>query len=207
MPATAGTAPVITRGGTSPGNLHIAEAELVTIRALWRSLAARDPATAAHSRRVARLARRIGRRLGLGPDELRMLSRAGRLHDIGKLATPDATLRKPGSLDEAERRRIERHVRDGVLILADFPALWQLLPLVATHHERWDGAGYPAGLAGSAIPYGGRILAVADSFDAMTASRPYRGRLPAKAARRILRSGAGTQWDPAVVEAFLGPPR
>lgn len=178
----------------------------VIISALLRALAARDFATAMHSKRVARLARRIATEMGSTPAESETVYRAGMLHDIGKLKTKDSILSKPGPLTESERRRMEAHVKYGVRILSNYPCLYPLIPMVASHHERVDGKGYPVGLAGNEdIPLGGRILAVADTYDCMTSDRPYRDAMERESARKVLREGAGTQWDEAVVSAFLGP--
>jgi HD-GYP domain-containing protein (c-di-GMP phosphodiesterase class II) len=178
--------------------------EALAVLTLWRALAARDSQTAAHSRRVARLTRRVGKTLGLTPGERKTLFFAALLHDLGKLKAGDATLFKPGPLDDRERRRMEAHVLHGVRILSRFAALWALIPLVSSHHERVDGCGYPAGLVD--IPLGGRIIACLDAYDSMTSDRPYRLAMPVERARQTLREGAGSQWDEMVVAAFLGPP-
>jgi putative nucleotidyltransferase with HDIG domain len=178
-------------------------AKHVAIMALYLALRAKDPPTAAHSRRVARLAVKIGRKLGLPKDEVRALLHAGFLHDIGKFAVPDAVLSKPDELDPAEREMIERHVRAGCRIVASFPMLWHLLPAIAGHHERMRGDGYPASTAGEHIPLSARVLAVADTWDALVSDRPYRRALPHQRAKEILLAGAGRLYDPKVVAALM----
>jgi HD-GYP domain-containing protein (c-di-GMP phosphodiesterase class II) len=175
------------------------------VRLLWNALLSRDPATARHCLRVSRAARRLGKKLGLSPAECKTLSQAGRIHDAGKIRTSDATLKKRGPLTPRERRHIEQHVAAGVRLLATTPLLWHLIPAVASHHQRYDGTGYPVeGLVAESIPYLGRILAVVDAHDAMSFPRRYRRRpMACDRVESILRDGAGTQWDPAVVAAFL----
>ncbi len=176
---------------------------LGAVTALARTIDAKSPWTAGHSERVTAMALDIGRTLALTAEEMLVLHRGGLLHDIGKLATPPEILDKPGRLTPEERARIEQHPRDGVRILepiADFAAL---LPIVLEHHERFDGCGYPDGKAGHDIHRLARVLAVADVYDALVSDRPYRPGLAASAALDIVRDGAGTQFDPVVVDAFL----
>jgi hypothetical protein len=176
---------------------HSALASLVEVVEL------RDPYTAGHSRRVADLSRALALRLGLSPAEADHLLSAGRVHDIGKVAIDPLVLAKPGKLDAAEWAEMRRHPILGADVIARFAAYGDGFRLVRHHHEAWDGSGYPDGLAGAAIPLGARILAVADTFDALTSDRPYRSRLEQARAIAILREGAGRQWDPAVVEALF----
>ncbi len=169
---------------------------------LAETLDLRDVATARHSETVGRYAEQIAVELGLPPDHVERLRVAGVLHDIGKLGVSDAVLLKPGGLDASEWEQIERHPEIGARIL-EHANLRDVASWVLAHHERIDGTGYPGGLAGDAIPLGGRVLAVADAYEAMTADRPYRRALPHDLARAELRRAAGTQFDPQVVDAFL----
>jgi len=168
---------------------------------LARAVDARDVYTGSHSQRVADLAARIARRLDVGPEQIELTRLAGSLHDLGKLAIPEEILRKPGPLTDPERLVLERHPQIGFRMLetlgVDPVAEW-----VLHHHERWDGNGYPDGLAEDAIPLGARIIFVADAYDAMTSDRVYRERLSEEEALEELESCAGTQFDPAVVAAL-----
>ena len=143
----------------------------------------------------------MGQRLGLEPGELTLLHRAAQLHDIGKMAIPDAILQKPGPLDTEERRFIERHTIFGERIIAAAPSLAPVAPIVRSSHERFDGTGYPDELAGDEIPLASRIIFACDAFYAMTAERPYSPACSAADAIEELRFCAGGQFDPAVVEA------
>jgi len=169
---------------------------------LLRVLREREPDLVQHLHVTAGLAREAGRRLGLAPEALDEVVRAAELLDVGKMAIPDSILAKPGPLDDEEWAFMRRHTVIGEGILSIAPALVPVARLVRSSHERYDGGGYPDGLAGSEIPLGARIVFVCDAFDAMTADRPYRGRMSADAALRELRAGAGSQFDPDVVEAF-----
>ncbi|HWE40321.1 MAG TPA: HD domain-containing phosphohydrolase, partial [Isosphaeraceae bacterium] len=173
------------------------------IRSLTAAIDAKDPYTCGHSERVARIAVRLGEALGMSPNQRGDLYLMGLLHDVGKIGIEDTVLNKRGALTPEEFRRIQSHVRIGVHILADLKKLSHLLPGVAHHHESLDGSGYPAGLSGEAIPLPARILAVADAFDAMSSSRPYRRRLSPEQIDDIFRKGAGIQWDPKVVDALF----
>ena len=157
-----------------------------------------DHATQKHAERIARLAFEIGRELGLDGRALDELRQAAPLHDIGKLAVPEEILLKPGRLDPAEMAIARRHAAAGAQMLTGLAA-----EIAHTHHERWDGTGYPAGLAGEEIPLAGRIVAVADVFDALISERPYKPAWPVERAIAEIRAGAGTHFDPAVVAAFL----
>ncbi|HEU5433038.1 MAG TPA: HD domain-containing phosphohydrolase, partial [Thermomicrobiales bacterium] len=141
--------------------------------------------------------------LGLTGEEADLLDTAGRVHDLGKVAMSPSLLSKQGPLDEDEWRQVRQHPVNGAAILERFAGYRECSLLVRHHHEWWDGSGYPAGLAADAIPLGSRILAVADAFDAMTSARAYRQAQGPDAAMRILEAGAGAQWDPRVVQAFL----
>ncbi|MBI5106799.1 MAG: diguanylate cyclase [Solirubrobacterales bacterium] len=155
-----------------------------------------------HSSGVAELALRVGRRLGMGAEELEEIAWAAELHDIGKVAVPEHILNKPAPLSTAEWGEMHKHTIIGERILRAAPALAPVGRLVRASHERWDGRGYPDGVAGEDIPLGARIVAVCDAFDAMTSDRPYRASIGAAAAVDELRRCAGTQFDPGVVEAF-----
>jgi len=173
------------------------------IFALAAAVEAKDPFTEAHTQRVAETARAIGVRLGCGPSQLDTLFRGGLIHDIGKIGIPDAILLKPGPLDHDEEVTMHLHPLIGETIVAPLRSGTGLLPIIRNHHERWDGTGYPDRLAGGAIPEGARIVAVCDAFDALVNDRPYRPRRSLDEALATLRAGAGRQWDPRVVDAFL----
>ena len=169
---------------------------------LLRALAERNPELRHHLTGVAELAEATALRMRLGHDEVERVRHAAELHDVGKVAVPDAILTKPAALDDAEWAFIRRHTLIGERIVSAAPALTRVAQLVRSSHERWDGAGYPDGLAGEAIPLGARIVAVADAFDAMTGPRPYAVARSEEDAFAELRRCAGAQFDPAVVEAF-----
>jgi HD-GYP domain-containing protein (c-di-GMP phosphodiesterase class II) len=173
------------------------------IRALTAAIDAKDPYTSGHSERVARIAVRLGEELGLSANERGDLYLMGLLHDVGKIGIEDGVLKKPGKLSPEEYRTIQSHVKIGVHILADLKKLHHLLPGVAHHHEHIDGSGYPSGLTGDQIPLPARILAVADAFDAMSSSRPYRRRMTWDQIEDVFRRGAGHQWDPVIIDALF----
>jgi response regulator RpfG family c-di-GMP phosphodiesterase len=169
---------------------------------LASAVEARDDDTGNHVGRVARRAVATGREMGLGGEELRHLWVGALLHDIGKIAVPDGILRKPARLTDEEYEVMKRHPEIGAAIMSRSAFLRPALPAVLHHQERWDGAGYPAGLHGEEISLQGRIIAVVDTYDAIVSSRPYRaGRSPEVALAEIERC-SGTQFDPAVVTAF-----
>ena len=157
----------------------------------------------ARARSLVRTAEEVGRRLGMSGEELRDLRYAAAFHDIGKVAVPERVLNKPGPLTEAERREVERHVEAGAEVLAEVEVPEGVLPLLRHSHERWDGGGYPDGLAGDRIPLGARVILVCRAHDAMTADRPYRRALAAATARDEIREAAGRQFDSRVATAFL----
>jgi diguanylate cyclase (GGDEF)-like protein len=167
------------------------------------ALEARDPHTANHSAKVRKYAMLIAGHMKLPERQIEHCGRAAMLHDIGKIGLPDTILLKEGALTPAEWEIVRRHPVMSVKIMEGMEFLDQEIPSVRYHHERYDGAGYPEGLCGSAIPVGARILAVADAFDAMTSSRVYRGGMPVDKALAELNRGSGTQFDPAIVHAFL----
>ncbi|MDR7499589.1 MAG: HD domain-containing phosphohydrolase [Armatimonadota bacterium] len=170
--------------------------------ALVAAVEARDRYTKGHSARVSQMAVLIGEEMGLSGAELRSLGRGGLVHDVGKLAVPDAILSKPGRLSPEEYEVVKRHPVNGYDVVKRIASLRDELPIVLYHHEWYDGRGYPQGLAGERIPLAARITAVADVYDALTSERPYRPPLTEEEALAHLRRMAGTQFDPAVVEAF-----
>ena len=174
-----------------------------TVRALAAALELRDDQTGAHAERVTELALRLAERVAPELVSDTELEYGFLLHDLGKIGVPDAVVLKPGPLDEDEMETMRRHVELGEQIVARIPYLGGLArQVIAAHHERWDGNGYPRGLAGENIPLPARIFAVVDAFDAMTNDRPYRRALPVEDALAEIRSGAGTQFDPDIVRAF-----
>ena len=173
-------------------------------RSLTSAIDAKDSYTFGHSERVARIAVELGRTLGLDGDALSDLYLAGLLHDVGKIGVPDSILHKKGPLTDDERRVMEQHTRIGESLLAHLPLLQgEGLSVVRSHHERWDGHGYPDRLSGTDIPVGARIFSVADALDAMTIDRPYRGGLDWDAALAQLEQEAGSHFDPNVVDALI----
>lgn len=176
---------------------------LDTLRAMSQAIEVRDPYTSGHSERVARIAGELAYRMGLSADECQKISLAGVLHDIGKIGVPDQILLKPGRLTPEEQSIIQRHPEIGYRILKSLAKLRFALPGVLHHHERWDGKGYPHQLAGENIPLMARILAVADAFDAMSTSRPYRVAMSLAKTKAIMQEGAGNYWDPAIVKLLL----
>jgi ribonuclease P protein subunit RPR2 len=174
----------------------------VTVEALATAIEAKDLTTGGHIERV----RRLGLLLAgeIAPRDVRepQMAYAFLLHDIGKLAVPDAILRAPGGLTEDQWTLMRRHPEEGVRILSDVPFLDKALDVVHHHHERWDGGGYPDGLKGEEIPLWARIFAVVDALDAITAERPYRAARSYRQALAEIRTHAGSQFDPAVVDAL-----
>jgi HD-GYP domain-containing protein (c-di-GMP phosphodiesterase class II) len=193
--------------GIHSGNIELyrQQAELMSgiIRALTSAIDAKDQYTCGHSDRVARFSVRIGRELNCTQDQLDTIYLSGLLHDIGKIGVSDSVLRKPDRLTDEEYSHIQTHVQVGHRILVDLKKLGEVLPAVLHHHESWDGSGYPQGLRGEAIPLSARIIAVADSFDAMGSDRPYRKGMADEKIDGIFRGGRGKQWDPQVVDAFF----
>ena len=174
-----------------------------TIRCLVTAIEAKDEYTRGHSERVALYGKRLGQQVGFNKEERERVYLSGLLHDVGKIGIADETLLKPGSLSEQEFNEIQRHPEEGWAILHQLKDLDPIMPGVLHHHERIDGAGYPDRLHGGEIPIDGRILAVADAYDAMTSDRPYRKGLTNERAIEILHEGAGTQWDSDLVQAFV----
>jgi putative nucleotidyltransferase with HDIG domain len=184
-------------------SLHELEEHSVgTLQALVAAVDARDTYTAHHSLNVSDYSCAIARQMGLR-DELGALERAGLLHDIGKIGVSEYALLKPGRLTPEEYASIKEHSEIGARIIEMAPFLSTIVPVIRHHHERWDGEGYPAGLAGEDIPQLSRILGVADALDAMTSHRSYRNALSVTRARKELIEGRGSQFDPAVVDATV----
>lgn len=179
------------------------EAYVSTVRVLAATIDARDPYTLGHSARVARLSLRVGESLGLNQEELEALEIACLFHDIGKLKTPDSVLLKKGAHNSAEYTEMIQHAEDGADILRSAPSLRKYIPAVRHHHEWYNGNGYPDRLRGEDIPLFAAIIAIADAFDAMTSTRPYRKALPKEAALEELVLHSGEQFDPALVEIFM----
>lgn len=167
------------------------------------ALDARDTYTASHSNRVAEMVLVLAAALGLGPDETTLIHIAAHLHDIGKIAVPDAVLRKNGPLTADEWQEMRRHPVTGYNILRRVADFQDIAVLVLHHHERWDGRGYPDGLSGTDIPFGSRIIAVADSIDAMMSSRSYRAAMTGAACRCEIEKNSGIMYDPRVASAAL----
>jgi HD-GYP domain-containing protein (c-di-GMP phosphodiesterase class II) len=187
-----------TKKSTRPGG---APAEPTWIEPLFARASDCDVTFRAHALRVAALSVRVGTALGLRPAELETLELAAKLHDVGKLAVSARILAKPGPLDEDEWAAMRRHPAEGARLLAPHVSSTEVLAIVRSHHERWDGAGYPEGLSAEQIPLGARIVAVVDAFCAMTEPRPYRPCLDHRAARSELVAQAGRQFDPVCADA------
>ena len=182
---------------------HYDRAVHAHVEALAAAMDMRDQRTARHSEDVVELARCVGELLELDEAALLELEFAARLHDVGKIQVPDAVLNKPGPLEPHENEVIRCHAIWGSETLCRIPGLEAVATIVRFHHERWDGAGYPDGLGGSRIPLGSRIISVCDAYGAMTADRPYRAAMAPADALDEIRSGAATQFDPAVVQALV----
>ncbi len=173
------------------------------VRSLAEIVDHRDATTFHHSERVAANAARLARVLELPEPEVELIEQAASVHDLGKIGVPDLVLLKPGPLTSVEMESMRRHTELGSEILTGFRLFRPGANIVRHHHERWDGGGYPDGLAGEAIPVGARVVAVVDAFDAMTSDRPYRHALSRTEALGRIADGAGSQWDPRIVGAFL----
>lgn len=173
-----------------------------TIQGITNSIEARDPYTRGHSQRVGQIAKAIAEELNWDSEDLELIDWGGMLHDVGKIGINDAILNKPGKLEDEEYKSIKLHPLIGAQIVKDIPFLKPVVPYILEHHERFDGTGYPKGLSGEDISIEGRLLAVADVFDAMTTDRPYQQAFkPEVAVEKILKR-ANSQFDPNVVEAF-----
>jgi putative nucleotidyltransferase with HDIG domain len=181
------------------------EAALVGMaEALVALVEARDHLTGSHCQQVADLVHHLALSMGWPASEAQMLRLAARLHDLGKVAVPDSILQKPGVLTSEERALMQQHAAVGAEIVSHIPALRPLAPVIRAHHERWDGQGYPDHLVGEAIPVGARILTVVDAYQAMITDRVYRRACAKEGALAELRHGAGSQFDPQVVDVLLG---
>jgi putative nucleotidyltransferase with HDIG domain len=172
--------------------------------ALAKALEARDDDTASHSLNVTKYAMLLGREIGLSEEEMRILGQGAMLHDLGKIGIPDEILKKPGNLDAVEFERIKEHPRLTSEILAPLETSNHYSSIARSHHERWDGQGYPDGLNGEDIPLLARIVAVADAWDAMTSNRVYRAGMNDQAALAILEKEKDWgQWDPYLIDEFI----
>jgi len=178
----------------------------VTLEALGDALDLKDAETEGHSKRVTAFTIAIARAMGLPADQIRVIARGAFLHDIGKMAIPDAILRKPGALDAEEIIIMREHCYRGYQMLKKIPFLTEAAEIVYSHQERWDGTGYPRGLKGEQIPLGSRMFSVADTLDAITSDRPYRPKQSISAACEEIRAWSGRQFDPEVVQVFLSMP-
>jgi putative nucleotidyltransferase with HDIG domain len=173
------------------------------LHSLTSAVDAKDAYTCGHSERVALVSRHLASQLGLNDRDVEQVYMAGVLHDVGKIGVPESVLQKTGRLTPEEFEQIKRHPAIGAKILQDVKQIREIIPGVLHHHERYDGKGYPAGLSGNSIPLMGRIICLADCFDAMTSSRTYRKALPLEVALTEIRRCSGTQFDPALAEVFL----
>jgi len=178
----------------------------MTLEALGGALDLKDAETEGHSRRVTVYTIAIARAMGLPKEQIDVIARGAFLHDIGKMAIPDAILRKPGKLDPDEIKVMREHCYHGYQILKKIPFLKEASEIVYAHQEHFDGSGYPRQLKGEEIPLGARLFSVADTLDAMTCDRPYRKAQPLSAAREEIRRFSGRQFDPEVVKMFLSMP-
>jgi len=176
---------------------------LTSVYALVSAVEAKNPYAYGHSKKVNTYAVALAERIGLSPDEVLKVSTAALLHDIGIIGIPDRVLSKKGELNRGDWQAIKAHPKLGATIVSNIPSLIPCVSSILHHHERWDGTGYPEGLKGEEIPLEARILAIADSFAAMTSARPYRSALPQEEIVKELRKGSGTQFDPKLVEIFI----
>lgn len=199
--AMAGQAAIALDNASLYGDLEMSY--FSTIKSLAKAIEVKDPYTFGHSEMVTEYAVAVAQKMGLSEWEVRNVKYAGALHDIGKIGIPRGILNKPGKLTEEEFTEVKNHPELGESIIEPVEFLQEPRKLILHHHERFDGSGYPSGLKGEEIPLGSRILAVADSFEAMMSDRPYRKKLGLDKAIRELEGGSGSQFDPKVVEAFI----
>ena len=182
---------------------HSYEQIIPTIYALTAAINAKDNYTFQHSQKVSEYAAIMGETLGLPPEEVDTLKQAGMLHDIGKIGVPEAILKKKGRLTDEEYEIMKGHVKNSIKMIYYLPDMNYVIPAVVAHHERYDGKGYPEGLKGDDIPYLGRILTLADCFDAMTAIRPYKPALSSDYAVSEIEKNKRTQFDPELADVFI----
>jgi putative nucleotidyltransferase with HDIG domain len=173
------------------------------LHSLTSAVDAKDAYTCGHSERVALLSRHLAQQARLPEHDVERIYMAGLLHDVGKIGVPESVLQKTGRLTPEEFEAMKKHPAIGARILRDIKQIEDIIPGVLHHHERYDGKGYPAGLAGDSIPLMGRIICLADCFDAMTSNRTYRKALPLEVALTEIRRCSGTQFDPVLADAFL----
>jgi putative nucleotidyltransferase with HDIG domain len=174
-----------------------------SIRALAAAIDAKDPYTRGHSERVARYSSLVAKEMGLPSEDVRRVRLSALLHDVGKIGIDDRIIRKPTALTEEEFEIMKSHPVKGAAIMDAIPELHDVIPGMKHHHERWEGGGYPDGLAGEEIPLQARIVSVADTFDAMTTTRPYQRAMEISYVFQRIRQLAGVRYDPAVVEALV----
>src|SRR5688572_22657628 len=209
VPLTAATLYFVYRGylrriEDERGNAQqLAELNLATIEALALAIDAKDQATPNHIRRVQAYSTGLARALGMSDTEVQGIRTAALLHDIGKLAIPEHILAKPGPLTPEEFQKVRIHPEVGAEILKSVPFPYPVVPIIQSHHERWDGRGYPAGLKEDEIPLGARVVCIADYYDALTSDRPYHKAISPEAAVALLQQEAGKALDPRVVDAFV----
>lgn len=192
---------IVDKTGHSPSSNY--ETFSHAVHALTAAIDAKDRYTFNHSENVARYASVLATAAGMSDEQIRIVYEAGLLHDIGKISIPETILSKPGALDDEEFRIMKTHVNSSVEMIRHLPSMDYVIPAAVTHHERWDGKGYPRGLSGEDIPVSGRCLAIADAFDAMTTTRPYRQAMSLEYAAEQIEAGSGTQFDPALAPIFV----
>ncbi|MHB8073919.1 HD-GYP domain-containing protein [Desulfosporosinus fructosivorans] len=183
-------------------NTNQSKINIQLIHTLSSAVEYNDEYNRGHSLRVATYARKAARQMGFSRNLVETVYIAGLLHDIGKIAVPASILQKPGKLTNEEFIQIKRHVEYGVNILRNTERFKDVIPMIADHHERWDGSGYPVGKKGTEIHHGGRIIAVADAYDAMTSRRVYRSSVDKEDAYRELRNCSESQFDPEIIKCF-----
>jgi putative nucleotidyltransferase with HDIG domain len=181
---------------------EMADLHLATIEALALAIDAKDQTSQSHIRRVQLYAASVAKAMGMSDNDVQGVKTAALLHDIGKLAVPEHILSKPGPLTPEEFQKIRAHPKVGADIVSSVPFPYPVAPLILSHHERWDGKGYPDRLAGDAIPIGARIIGAAEIFDAMTTARPYQEKMSAEIAVERMRDLVGTVIDPAIHAAL-----
>ncbi|MFP4251402.1 MAG: HD-GYP domain-containing protein [Guyparkeria sp.] len=181
---------------------ELLSSNIALLEAMGKAVAKRDSDSGDHNYRVTHIAMAIGERHGLDRHAMRALASGALLHDVGKIGVPDRILLKPGRLDDREMALMRSHVPQGEDIVAGIPSLEEARAVIACHHEKWDGSGYPRGLAGDDIPLSARIFAVADVFDTLCSPRPYKDAMSFETAWGIIRDDAGSHFDPGVVAAF-----